>query len=337
MALTTTYVKDIKIGTTALPGKEASLNLDGNQIDITNFITAGTNGVKNYLVGLLDVNITTSGNLSSIQGYKALLKKSGTPTTFSAEAASLVGTLTYQITDVTKRAIDPDTALVIWDGSSPVTPVSIDYLFGTVVLPSASGTITFHSGKYLPLTVIGQNSGSFELSLTGTVLDGTTRPAAISNGGLKVNLIGLIDSSANVDRMDDLTGDFKDLAQARTPFLLEFGLANGAFTARGWYTLKGAGSSGSVEGIEMEKLQFVPYGRATESFSYVYTNAFNAGLADAIDAFFARTLVTAHYLPDGTNGHSLDCYVAEFKLSGDMNTEQYSLKLVAADALEDEP
>lgn len=344
MASYSTYLKSLLLDDVEIPAKNASLNLEGDQIDITNYITAGDNGIKNYLVGLLDAGIESDGNLSSVQGYLMELKKSGSTTALTDEPMSVVTGKTYQVTDAAKRLFDPNVALVFEDNGTPVNVSnieSINYLFGRVTFTSGysvTGPITVASGSYLPLATVAQNTGAFEIALTADVLDATTRPDAQGNGGLKVNKVGLIDSSASAERLDDLQRVYKDLLIARTPFVIESKLAGGALITRGWYTLRTVNGEGAVDGLEMENMEFAPYGPAAgEAFSYLATGSFNAGLLAALDAFFARDTVEVKYLIDSENGHAINCYVSQLTISADMSTETFNLSLVGAGALSDEP
>lgn len=89
-------------------------------------------------------------------GYDCGLYIGGTPTTFTAEATTSLGSDAYQVTDADKRIWDPNTAIVVNDNGSPVDAADIeelDFLFGIVTFVSGYsplGAITV-TGKYLPL------------------------------------------------------------------------------------------------------------------------------------------------------------------------------------------
>jgi len=341
MASHVTYVKNLTIDGTELPANTASLSRSANMIDNSNFLTSA-DGFSSRIVGLADWGVEAQGHLGNVQGYNAVLKTSGTATTLTTEATTKVSGKIYQITDATKRVLDPDTAVVVSDGDGALEAgkiESIDYLFGIITLASnftPNGSVTV-SGKYLPMTVVAQTNGGFSLEMTGNVLDATDRATAQSNGGYKVNKIGLIDVSAQISRLDDLAMTYADLLLARTPFILELTLANGALMMRGWFVLGAANAEGEVSGLEMENLEFALYGKTDINFGFVATAALNDGIEALITKFFARTAAAVTYLPDGTNGQGGDAYVSSMSISGDMDTETWSVSLVGAGALTDEP
>jgi hypothetical protein len=116
-------------------------------------------------------------------GYSAKLYRSGTSTSMTAEATTLVTGKTYRVTNAAKRMLDPAVAVVVDDGGSPVSAsdiLSIDYLHGLVTFdPSytVSGAITFDA-NYLPLSQIADvYNASFSTSvmmLDDTVYEDTT-------------------------------------------------------------------------------------------------------------------------------------------------------------------
>lgn len=113
--------------------------------------------------------------MSASPGYAATIKATGTPTTFTAEACSLVSGKTYQIDATAKRAWDPLSSLAIYDNGSRVAAAdveSVSLLFGRVTFASSysvTGPVTA-SGKYLPLSTLTYARG-FVLRVGGTLLD----------------------------------------------------------------------------------------------------------------------------------------------------------------------
>lgn len=340
MTVKVTYLKSLLIDDVELPARTASLNRSGNTIDNSNFLTSG-DGFTSRMTGLKDWNVDAEGDLSTVQGYKAVLKKSGTPTGMTGAACTLVSAKTYQITDATKRVLDPGGTFVVYDNAVDHTSdvESIDYLFGKVTFKSTytvTGAVTI-TGDYLPMAVIAQNHGSLSLEMSGTDLDATTRADAQSNGGWMVHQVGLIDITASVERFDDLANTYHDLLIAQTPVLLEFSLANGALICRGWFVLTADNAEGDVSGLENETMEFALYGKTTTNFGYAATASLNSAISKLLTAFFARTTVTGKYLPDGTNGQSGKAYVLSFSIEADDDREQFSLNLVSAGALADVP
>lgn len=109
--------------------------------------------------------------MTASAGYAAKLYRSGTSTSMTAEATTLVTGKTYRITNAAKRMLDPAVAVVVDDGGSPVSAsdiLSIDYLHGLVTFdPSytVSGAVTFDA-SYLPLSQIADvYTASFSTSV----------------------------------------------------------------------------------------------------------------------------------------------------------------------------
>lgn len=342
MAVTVTYLKKVTIEANEIPASTASLNRTANTIDNSDFVTAA-DGFTSRMTGLKDWSVEAEGGLSKTQGYKTVLKKSGSATTLTDEPTSQIGsTKTYQITDAAKRVLDPDTSVVVKDSNGAVSASnikSIDLLFGKVTFASGftpNGSVKM-SGKFLPMAVIAQNSGSASLEMTGADLDATDRATAQANGGWMVHQVGLIDITASVERFDDLTADYHDILVAQNPVLLEFSFASGALVCRGWFVMTADNASGEVSGQETESTEWALYGKTDINFGYEYTGSLNAGIAKLLDAFFGRTTVTGQYLPDGTNGLSGDAHVSAMTLSTDNDREQFSATLLAAGALAEVP
>ena len=127
----------------------------------------------------------------STAGYSAKLYRSGTSTSMTAEATTLVTGKTYRITNAAKRMLDPTVAVVVDDSGSPVSAsdiLSIDYLHGIVTFdPSytVSGAVTVDA-NYIPLSQIADvYNASFStniMTLDNTVYEDT---AVSRKAGLK--------------------------------------------------------------------------------------------------------------------------------------------------------
>ena len=83
---------------------------------------------------------------------------SGTGTTFTDEATTLVSGTTYQITDASKRIIDTTSAITVKDGATTLASTAYTVVPGTgkVILAAApSGAVTV-TGKYLTASQLAQ-------------------------------------------------------------------------------------------------------------------------------------------------------------------------------------
>jgi len=190
-------------------------------------------------------------------GWKATVKRSGTPTTFTGETASLVSDLTYQIDDDAKRVWDRSEAVVVEDDGNAVDPEDIkhiDYLFGKVTFVDGyvpTGGITI-SGKYLPMeTVAGANS--YTLNQTVDVLDDTDFEHGKATG-YRSRVSGLHDISVSITRWDDLSKHFFNAATNGQPVVVEIVPGMGTRRFRGFMLVESANRSGDVAALESEEV-----------------------------------------------------------------------------------
>jgi hypothetical protein len=183
-------------------------------------------------------------------GYSAKLYRSGTSTSMTAEATTLVTGKTYRITNAAKRMLDPAVAVVVDDGGSPVSAsdiLSIDYLHGLVTFdPSytVSGAITFDA-NYLPLSQIADvYTASFSTSvmmLDDTVYEDTT---VSRKAGLK-------DLSGSFSAYDEAATAISSLMAAGTVLYLTW-MQTGSATAdhlRARVLLESEDASVAVDGL----------------------------------------------------------------------------------------
>lgn len=112
--------------------------------------------------------------------YLATVSVTGTSTGLTAAPGEPMTDLgiggarvTWQITDATKRIVDPANAIVIYDDNAGAPwggTYTIDYLNGTVTLSVAAATTIKIQGNYLPARQIA-NAYEMSVSLTKTLTD----------------------------------------------------------------------------------------------------------------------------------------------------------------------
>jgi hypothetical protein len=183
-------------------------------------------------------------------GYSAKLYRSGTSTSMTAEATTLVTGKTYRITNAAKRMLDPAVAVVVDDGGSPVSAsdiLSIDYLHGLVTFdPSytVSGAITFDA-NYLPLSQIADvYTASFSTSVM-TLDDTVYEDTAVSRKA------GLKDLSGSFSAYDEAATAISSLMAAGTVLYLTW-MQTGSATAdhlRARVLLESEDASVAVDGL----------------------------------------------------------------------------------------
>ncbi len=138
---------------------------------------------------------------SSTAGRLALVKVGGTPTSFTAEAVTVLTTnKKYQITNTAKRIWSPTATITVLAAASPVNPVTDPYvinrLTGVIEFTNttARGTVTV-TGTYLPmLTVAKAKEVSYEHG--NELLDDTT----FDSNGREENIPGIKSISATIGK-----------------------------------------------------------------------------------------------------------------------------------------
>lgn len=82
----------------------------------------------------------------------------GAGTVMTDEACGLVSGTTYQITDAAKRLVDPNIAITVKDGVTPLTADQYEMVFanGKIVLDAAPGGAVTITGEYLTASQLAQ-------------------------------------------------------------------------------------------------------------------------------------------------------------------------------------
>jgi hypothetical protein len=192
-----------------------------------------------------------------IAGFTTSVKVSGTPTTLTTAATTSLGGDVYQVTDATKRVLDPDTAVVVFDDGVEVDAAdneSIDFLFGKVTLTGPPvGAVTI-SGAYLPMLPVAEG---YEVSFTDAreLLDATVFVPGASTAARR-KMLGLKSLSGRIGTLDALLTDLdsgggtvtlRDLLRDGPDVLVEITVA-ASEVLRGWCVLSGGSVDASVDG-----------------------------------------------------------------------------------------
>jgi hypothetical protein len=186
------------------------------------------------------------------------VKLGGTPTAFTNEAATRVTANTvYQLTDATKRALDPATAVVVEvdaaGGGSWVeavgTTYALDYCNGKVTFADDQGgsaLVRFASGKFIPLLAVAEAhsaeiSGGPEAVEAGRFGDEAKR-MIVGGSSLSVSLEVRDDGQTDLDSGAGTTSLFSLIGQ-----LVFIEMTIGTSVLRAWGALK-ASKVGSKRG-----------------------------------------------------------------------------------------
>ena len=152
----------------------------------------------------------------TVAAFSCTVKQTGTAVALSGEATTALGGDVFQVTDTAKRILDPDTAITVYDGATPLadTAVTVDYLFGKLTLASTpAGAVTI-DGAYLPSYAVAE-ARSFELNFGKALHDSTLMAAATTS---RARTPGLKDLTGNVGSLDNLLTDLDSGGTTIVPF-----------------------------------------------------------------------------------------------------------------------
>lgn len=200
----------------------------------------------------------------------------GTSTAFTnAPTTKLTANTVYQITDATKRLIDPAVAVLVEvdaDGAggggyatAAASSYVVDYLFGRITFAADQGSAALVrvSASYLPvLTVAEVTEWSFKASRP--FIDNTSLDSGGVEQGLlgRKKLTGSIKGRASLE--DDLdpgggTQKLTTLFESGLPVL--FQRTAGGKLFRAWTLIEGTDDSGQLDGLLEHGVNFVGAGR----------------------------------------------------------------------------
>ncbi len=299
-------------GTTyfTLPGNQGEKRHELNQVEDTVFGQA----YQSQNPTLAQFNFSANGLFKGVAGYQAVLKKGGTATTMTAEACTLVSGKTYQITAATKRVIDYNTALTVFDNAVDKTAFvqNIDYLNGTVTFLASytvTGPVTL-TGKYLPMAVMAKARG-FNLTQTQSQIDGTVYEDAQANNGHRTFGGGLKTIGLEISHIFAASNSWLTQLLTRGIIMVEIDLdaANPGLTVfRGFFkaaTDVAAGNQGDVETETITLSLYMPDGELVlQPFNWYISGSskLNSAVVKCLTAFTNQSVIKAQYLPSGATG-----------------------------------
>lgn len=320
------------------PGDKGEIHDDATSIKDTTF----GQDFQSDQTGMIQWNITTNGLYKGFAGYVAKIKKSGTPTTFTGEATTLLSGRDYQITNPIKQILDRATAVVVHDGVTLLTigtDYTVDYLFGIVTLTNAPAGAVTVAGKYLPMTQVAK-ANSFTLTQNANAKKVSVYETAQTNGGYESFDYGLRTVSLALKGIYASSNGFRALLAARAEMIIEVNPdGSSASVARGWFKAMTTGQSGNVGDNEEQSLNFslaVPF---QDDISLPFDWNFSAGstlarsVKEAIIAWANGTLTKVNYLENGTTGTKGDAVVTDLTLTGGLDAmNEFSIKFQGSDA-----
>lgn len=325
------------------PGNTGELNDEANAIKDTIF----GQDFDSSQTGMINWNISANGLYKGFAGYVAKILKSGTATTFTDEAVTLITGNTYQISDATKNVWDRLTAVVVKDGATTLDAgddYTVDYLFGRVTLTAPPGGTVTISGKYLPMTQVAKANG-FTLTQNANANDVSVFETAQANGGYQTYEPGLRTASLSLQGIYSASNGFRALLAARAELVIEINPdGGGKSVARGWFKAMGTGQSGDVGDLEQQTLNFALAVPAQEDISLPFKWVFasdstlSMAMVTAINAWQTNVLPKINYLENGTTGVQGYAVLTDLSLTGGLNAmNEFAVKLQGSGAPEEFP
>lgn len=322
-----------------LPGTSADLSLDSSTADDSIF---GTN-FSSIQATIINWSISSNGLFKGFPGYKAQIKRAGTPTAFTSEATTQNGDY-YYITDRAKSLWDHTAPVTVNDSATPVDASNIetiDYLNGGVKFVSGytvTGPITV-TGSFMATTRICF-ANTFDLSMTADIEAITTICDADDNNGFTVNSYNQQSAELSMDGFYSDSNTFIADLLARDVVIIEVDPAgDGSVTHRGYYMATSQSQSGDVGSTETESITyslFVPEGVPRPFSVYVAeTSALPDAVREILLAWQDRATLTVEYTAqDSTATRTGEVLVSDSSLSGGVDAiNDYSFTFDGTGAL----
>lgn len=316
-----------------LPGNSGEWNDEAGELEDTIFGQNYKSGQSN----LINWSITANAVYKGFAGYTVDIKQSGSSTTMTGEASTLVSGKTYQIDATTKRVWDHTATFVIYDNAVDHTAdvASIDFLFGTVTFDSGytvTGPVTI-DGKYHTLTALAKYR-NFTLTQTMEPIDTTDIPAAQANSGHMTFDHGLKTVSLETSGVYATANGYRAALVARSELVIEINPdGSGKSVARGFFKPTGRGQSGNVGELEEETVSFTLSVPATATLQRPFGWEFTAtdlstSVVKCIESWEDESALDARYLDDGSTGFSGSVVVADISLAGGVESmNEFSVTL----------
>jgi hypothetical protein len=189
----------------------------------------------------------------AVHGVDTSILVSGAGLALTDEATSLITGTTYQVTNATKRLLDPDAAITVKDGGVTIDPddYTLDRLFGRVVLAGAPGGAVTVSGTYLPVAAVA-TATSFGISRKATNVE--TTPLGAPGAAVQRQQV-LKDVSGSIGRFDEADDLFVDALIAGGAVCVQLNVS-GSPHRRMWALVMTSDIDGEADGLLEEGIEW---------------------------------------------------------------------------------
>lgn len=308
-----------------LPGGSGAFNNEASQIDDTIF---GQEYQSNE-VGLIGWSADANALYKGFAGYKCTLKQiSGSSSTMTGQAMSLVSGKTYKCADVTKNIWDKAATWTVYDGVTDVTDEVqyFDYLFGEVTFKASYtvvGSVTV-DGKFFNTSAFG-NAQTFQLTQSAEAIETTDFATAQANSGHRTFMQGLRTVNMELSGFYNVSAGLRAALIARSEILIEINPdGNKKSVFRGFFKVATEGQSGDVGALEEENVSMVLNVPSSDfapcGWRHTSDTTLNMAFRIILNAWINGTVIDVRYLYDGTNGVRGDAIVTDVSLSGGLDS-----------------
>ncbi len=306
-----------------LPGNSGELSQDAGTIDDSIFGQEFSSGQA----GLINWSINANAIYKGFSGYMAKILKTGTTTTMTAEAMTLVSGKTYRITNAAKNVWDRTATWIVYGNGVAISSAnieSIDYLFGRVTFaaaytPTTPITVT---GKYFPMSALGCTNG-FTLTQTTNPIDESCMDSVAANDGHKIFNYGLKTATLDINGVYRVANGFRELLVSRAEVMVEINPdGQSKSICRGWFKATSIGQSGDLGNLEQETVSFalaVPVGDEIPyplHWIHASDSTIPVAISKCLAAWEAKDLINVRYLPDGIDGYEGEGVLTDLTLTG---------------------
>lgn len=323
-----------------LPGNTADINITKESVDDSVF---GSVFVSNFPT-LKSWNTSSNAMLKGVAGYKAQIKRAGSPTSITGGALDEEINGGFYVSNRAQSLWDSNLVVTIYSDGDVVDAEDIeyiDYLQGGVVFKSGftPGTTITADFNYLGTERVCFFT-SFDLGQTLATEDVTDFCSAEDNGGWSVFAPQQLEVDLSMDGFySDSSTAFEDII-SDDAVIIELDLTgDGKSIARGYFRASDLSESGDVGSTETSSLSFtlaVPEGIVLPFSYYIAEDSIMPeAVKVCLEAWEDRSPVEFRYVADGSSLENIgEVYVTDTSLSNsvsDMNT--YSLSFQGTDAL----
>lgn len=306
----------------SLPGSTGELSEEAATTDDSIF---GSN-FTSFQSTLISWTITANGYFKGFPGYRATIKRAGSPTAISGEATTATNG-GYYITNRARSLLDRNTPVVVYDGGSQVDAENIeyiDYLQGGVVFVQGyvpTGAVTMDA-SYMATTPMCF-AQSFSLTMSADTENVTDFCTAQDNDGYAVYKYQRQTVELSLDGFYNPNAQFSADLIGRDTVIIEINPdGQEQAVARGYFQATSTSQSGDVGNTEAQSATYslaVPEGVAKPfSWYHAANSSLPAAIRVVLDAWENREEIGIRYTPENGVARTGKALVSDTSLESEV-------------------